>query len=291
MPPDAAHAFSAWSSWSWMSSRASSSKSSCFFARSTADWSASTVALAWSCVASRISPAWFVVFCAPVTVVALTSRVSAACCEASWPCCCSSTCRAGASSTVASTSPAVTFWPTLTSRVLTWPPLRNPRFCSVTALSAPDDVTAVVTLVRSTRAVGGVGGPDDVVHATSVPATSTMGTAVRATRRSRTSRGLRDRRCRVRGAGSAEMASVGASTATGTAAPRSSGAGLSNSDRSTRGIGDGALVSGTRDPPPGDEGSSPTTAGGDRPRSATRWMEHTSVVGDARSRVVLVTSP
>ena len=56
-------------------------------------------------VASRISPAWSVVFCAPVTVVALTSRVSAACCEASWPCCCSSTCRAGASSTVASTSP------------------------------------------------------------------------------------------------------------------------------------------------------------------------------------------
>ena len=137
-------------------------------------------ALAWSCVASRISPAWFVVFCAPVTVVALTSRVSAACCEASWPCCCSSTCRAGASSTVASTSPAVTFWPTLTSTVLIWPPLRNPRFCSVTAVSDPDDETAVVTLVRWTRAVGGAGGPDDVVHATSVAATSTMGTAVRS---------------------------------------------------------------------------------------------------------------
>ena len=73
--------------------------------------------------------------------------------------------------------------------------------------------TAVVTLVRWTRAVGGAGGPDDVVHATSVPATSTIGTAVRATRRSRTSRGVNDRRCRVREADAAEMTSVGASTA------------------------------------------------------------------------------
>ena len=67
--------------------------------------------------ASRISPAWSVVFSAPATVVALTSRVSAACWAGDGPCCCSSTRRNAVSSTVARTSPSATFWPTLTSTV------------------------------------------------------------------------------------------------------------------------------------------------------------------------------
>ena len=91
--------------------------------------------------------------------------------------------RAGASSSVASTFPAVTRWPTLTFTVLSWPALVNPRFCSVIAASEPDDDTAVVTLPRSTRAVGGAGGADDVVQATSVAATSASGPIARASRR------------------------------------------------------------------------------------------------------------
>ena len=63
-------------------------------------------------VALTVLWAWFVEFCAPCTVVALTRRVSAARCESSCPCCCASVRSAGPSSIVASTVPAVTRWPT-----------------------------------------------------------------------------------------------------------------------------------------------------------------------------------
>ena len=48
----------------------------------------------------------------------------------------------------------------------------KPRFCSVDAASAPDDVTAVLTVVRSTRAVFGPGGVDALVQAASVQASA-----------------------------------------------------------------------------------------------------------------------
>ena len=66
----------------------------------------------------------------------------------------------------------------------------NPTFSSVTADSDPAEETAVVTLARSTRAVGGAGGAEEVVQAARVAATWAMGAAVRASRRRPTARAL-----------------------------------------------------------------------------------------------------
>ena len=186
VPVDRPHAALSAFSWSSASSRASSSKSSCFSARFSADSSASCVALAWSSVADSTACAWSTEFAAPCTAVLLTSRVSSARCASSWACCWASVRRSAASSTVARTWPAVTRSPTLTFTAVSFPPLAKPRFCSVDAASAPDDVTAVLTVVRSTRAVVGPGGVDALVQAASVQASTTRaGPDVRVKRRTR----------------------------------------------------------------------------------------------------------
>ena len=65
------------------------------------------------------------------------------------------------------------------------------------AVSEPDDETEVVTLPRWTRAVGGAGGADEVVQATRLTATRTVGPTVRTTRRSATpDRSVDTLRCR-----------------------------------------------------------------------------------------------
>jgi hypothetical protein len=78
--------------------------------------------------------------------------------------------------------------------------LAKPRFCSLDDESAPDDDTAVLTVVRSTRAVRTRGGDDALVHAARARlATSSTGTEIRAKHRSRSDAGG-GREIQVRGA-------------------------------------------------------------------------------------------
>ncbi len=157
------------------------STESCFSARLTADLSACSCSSRCFSVASRISRAWPSEFRAPDTSVPLMIRFSTACWLASWACCWASSWRSGKSSIVASTCPAVTRSPTFTATEVTLPPLANPRFCSVIAVSEPVEVTPEVTAARVTRAVCGAFG-SLLLQATSVIAMSAPTPAAAALR-------------------------------------------------------------------------------------------------------------
>ena len=103
----------------------------------------------------------------------------------------------------------------------------------------------MLTLVRSTRTVGGAGGPDAVVQATRVAATSAVGPTARVTRRiaTRSARSAAGAVARVRGCGTTAEVTLRATTS----AVVSTATGGSTGDGSVPGAADdGAGVSGTR---------------------------------------------
>ena len=142
----------AWSRRSWSLARSSTfwAWSSWRSALSIAVWSAACTASAWSSVRWRILRAWSSVSCDPDTTGELVILSSRACWARSCDCAWASSCCAEKGSIDASTWPAVTWSPTLTSTAVSWPPLAKPRFCSVTAVSDPVADTPLVTEVRCT---------------------------------------------------------------------------------------------------------------------------------------------
>ena len=259
VPPDAPHAFSAWSNWSSMSSRRPR-RSRAASSRAPRHSSASTV-LAWSWVASRISPAWFVVFSRARHRGGVDHAGSARpAARRAGPAAARACAAAGASSTVASTSPGGDLLADLDVDGL-----------ELSALEKPEVLLGDRGQRAGRRDGGGHArpldaggrrgrGPDDVVQATSVPATSMVGTAIRRMRRA--SRpgphglAVAGARCGhggddLRGASTLDRPVV-------TTAPDSR---LVEQRPVDPGTGDGALVSGTRDPPPGDEGGVPDDGG------------------------------
>ena len=176
----------AWSllSWFWARSSTFLAWSSWRLALSIAVWSADCTASAWSSVRRRISLAWSRVSCEPPTtgdeVILSSAARSESSCDWAW----ASVWRAENGSTVAKISPGVTVSPTFTLTAVSWPPLTNPRFCSVADASDPVAETPLVIDVRWTTAVRGCGGVLLVVQATTPLATSAMATPARAVRRS-----------------------------------------------------------------------------------------------------------
>ena len=143
-----------------------------------ADLSASIVALSWSWVAERMSCAWFVVFSAPRTVVALIRRAARRAASSAAPAAAPASGGPARRRSWRSPGPAVTGWPTCTSP-FSWP-TRSTRGSARFRVKRAERRHRVVTFPRSTHAVVGAGGADDVEQAPSRAASGARGAVARA---------------------------------------------------------------------------------------------------------------